>query len=52
MNRSFTVYGLPTGIIATGDSIADRVVTAAGQECGGFLDGDILVLAETAVATA
>jgi coenzyme F420-0:L-glutamate ligase len=52
MNRSFTVYGLPTGIIASGDSIADRVVTAAGQECGGFLDGDILVLAETAVATA
>ena len=32
--------------------IADRVVASAGQACGGFKDGDILVLAETAVATA
>lgn len=52
MNNSFTVFGLPTAIIATGDSIADRVVAAAGQVCSGFKQGDILVLAETAVATA
>ena len=52
MNRSFEVYGLSTGIITMGDSIADRVVAAAGKACNGFKDGDILVLAETAVATA
>ena len=52
MNRSFEVYGLPTGIITMGDSIAERVVAAAKHACGGFKEGDILVLAETAVATA
>jgi len=52
MNRSFTVCGLPTGIIKSGDSITDCIIEAARQECRGFLDGDILVLAETAVATA
>jgi coenzyme F420-0:L-glutamate ligase len=52
MNRSFTVCGLPTGIIKSGDSITDYIITAAQQACSGFLDGDILVLAETAVATA
>ena len=52
MNSSFEVFGLPTGIITIGDSIADRVVAAAREACGGFKDGDILVLAETAVATA
>jgi coenzyme F420-0:L-glutamate ligase len=52
MNRSFTVCGLPTGIIKSGDSITDCIIAAAQQVCSGFLDGDILVLAETAVATA
>jgi len=52
MNRSFSVCGLPTGIIKSGDSITDCIITAAQQACSGFLDGDILVLAETAVATA
>ncbi len=52
MNSSFTVIGLSTGIIRPKDSIADRVIAAAKKTCGGFLDGDILVLAETAVATA
>jgi coenzyme F420-0:L-glutamate ligase len=52
MNRSFTVCGLPTGIIKSGDSITECVIAAAQQACSGFLDGDILVLAETAVATA
>jgi coenzyme F420-0:L-glutamate ligase/coenzyme F420-1:gamma-L-glutamate ligase len=52
MNRAFEVYGLPTGIITMGDSITDRVVVAARKTCSGFKDGDILVLAETAVATA
>ena len=52
MNNSFKVFGLSTGIITTGDSISDRVIAAADQACRGFKDGDILVLAETAVATA
>jgi coenzyme F420-0:L-glutamate ligase/coenzyme F420-1:gamma-L-glutamate ligase len=52
MNSSFKVFGLSTGIITMGDSIADHVIAAAMQSCNGFKDGDILVLAETAVATA
>ncbi len=52
MKSSFEVFGLPTGIITEGESIAERVVEAARRECGGFEDDDILVLAETAVATA
>ncbi len=52
MKSSFEVFGLPTGIITSWESIAERVVKAALRECGGFEDDDILVLAETAVATA
>ncbi len=52
MNSSFKVFGLSTGIIAIGDSITDRVLASARKSCGGFCDTDILVLAETAVATA
>lgn len=51
MNRRFEVFGLSTGIIRCGESISDRVISAAQDACGGFCDGDILVLAETAVAT-
>jgi len=51
MNNSYSVHGLSTGIIRSGDSIADRVIAAAKKACGGFRDGDVLVLAETAVAT-
>jgi coenzyme F420-0:L-glutamate ligase len=52
MNSSFSVFGLSTGIIRSGDSVAERVAEAARESCGGFADGDILVLAETAIATA
>ena len=52
MNPSFSVTGLSTGIIRSGDPFIDRIITAAKSACGGFADGDILVLAETAVATA
>ena len=52
MNSSFEVFGLPTGIIRSGDPIADLVIAAAEKTCGGFEEGDVLVLAETAVATA
>jgi coenzyme F420-0:L-glutamate ligase / coenzyme F420-1:gamma-L-glutamate ligase len=51
VNSSFEVFGLTTGIIRSGDPIADRVLAAAERTCGGFEEGDILVLAETAVAT-
>jgi coenzyme F420-0:L-glutamate ligase / coenzyme F420-1:gamma-L-glutamate ligase len=51
VNASFEVFGLSTGIIRSGDPIADRVLAAAEASCGGFEEGDILVLAETAVAT-
>jgi coenzyme F420-0:L-glutamate ligase len=51
MNSSFSVTGLPTGMIHPGDPITERVIAAAQAECEGLQDGDILVLAETAVAT-
>lgn len=51
MNQSFGVYGLATGIIRNGEPIVPRVIGAAKEQCGGFRDGDVLVLAETAVAT-
>jgi len=51
VNSSFEVFGLSTGIIRSGDPIAERVIEAAEKACGGFLEGDVLVLAETAVAT-
>lgn len=52
MNSSYEVFGLATGIIKSGESIADHVIEAAEKTCGGFGEGDVLVLAETAVATA
>jgi coenzyme F420-0:L-glutamate ligase len=52
MNSSFEVFGLMTGVIRPGDSMPERIVAAAGEACGGIEEGDIIVLAETAVATA
>ena len=52
MNAGFEVFGLPTGIIRSGEPMAERVLSAAEEACGGFEEGDVLVLAETAVATA
>jgi coenzyme F420-0:L-glutamate ligase len=51
MNLRFEVFGLSTGIIGRNEPITGRILTAAQGACGGFADGDILVLAETAVAT-
>lgn len=51
MNSSFEVFGLSTGIIKSGEPIIDRVIDTAEKTCGGFEEGDVLVLAETAVAT-
>ncbi|MFA5331684.1 MAG: coenzyme F420-0:L-glutamate ligase [Methanoregula sp.] len=52
MTTSYTVIGLPTGIIRPHDPFVDRIIAAAESSAGGFKDGDVLVLAETAVATA
>jgi len=52
VNTSFEVFGLSTGIIRSGDSVAERAADAADRQCGGILEEDILVFAETAVATA
>ncbi len=52
MNTSFEVFGLSTGIIRSGDSVGERAADAAERQCGGIHDGDIIVFAETAVATA
>ena len=52
MNTSFEVFGLSTGIILSGDSVAECAADAADRQCGGIHEGDILVFAETAVATA
>ena len=53
MNPSFTVYGLVTGLIQSGDDVAGRIVTAAEKSgCAGICNGDIIVLAESMVATA
>ena len=51
MNSTFSVFGLSTGIIRPGEPIAHRVIEAARDTCGGFEDCDIVILAETAVAT-
>lgn len=53
MNSSFSVFGLATGIVRDGDSVAEKLIAAAEKsDAQGFRDGDILVLAETMVATA
>ncbi|QYZ79677.1 coenzyme F420-0:L-glutamate ligase [Methanofollis formosanus] len=53
MSRWYAVYALETGLIREGDDVAEKVVAAAeAAACGGIRDGDILLLAESAVATA
>jgi F420-0:gamma-glutamyl ligase len=52
MKNAYTVIGLSTGIIHPGDPFVDRIIESAKAAAGGFRDGDVLVLAETAVATA
>lgn len=53
MNLSFSVFGLRTGLIRDGDDIAARLVAAAeAPPCNGIRDGDVIVLAESMVATA
>ena len=49
---SFSVYGLSTPLITVGDDITAITAKAAEEAAGGFADGDILVLAESPLATA
>jgi len=51
VDRWFSVSGLATGLIRPGDAIADRLIAAAPRP-GGLVDGDCIVVAESAVATA
>lgn len=51
MNARFEVFGLSTGLIACNEPITERIIAAASRACGGIFDGDVLVVAETAVAT-
>jgi coenzyme F420-0:L-glutamate ligase/coenzyme F420-1:gamma-L-glutamate ligase len=53
LNSSFTVFGLATGLITAGDDVVERIIAAAGRTaCDGIHDGDVIVLAESMVATA
>ena len=49
---SFSVYGLSTPLITVGDDITAITAKSAEEAAGGFADGDILVLAESPLATA
>jgi len=50
---SFSVYGLATPLIRAGDDVAAHLLSAAKHsECRGLQEGDIVVIAESAVATA
>jgi len=49
----FCVHGIRTRIISPGDDVAGLVIEAAGDSpCGNIREGDVIVLAESAVATA
>jgi coenzyme F420-0:L-glutamate ligase/coenzyme F420-1:gamma-L-glutamate ligase len=53
MSGSFCVYGLHTGLIHPGDDLVTRLMESAGNSpCQGVQDGDIVVIAESVVATA
>jgi coenzyme F420-0:L-glutamate ligase len=49
----FSVYGLKTRILCKGDDLTAIILSAAeDSECHGVRDGDVIVIAESAVATA
>ena len=50
--HSFSVFGLSTPLINIGDDIVSITAEAAKTAAGGFLDNDILVIAESPLATA
>ncbi len=52
MNAEFQVRGVPTGIIRPGDDIISVLIAALQATSDVILEGDILVIAESALATA
>jgi coenzyme F420-0:L-glutamate ligase / coenzyme F420-1:gamma-L-glutamate ligase len=52
MNPEFRVRGVSTGIIRTGDDIVSVLITALLKTNDAILEGDIIVIAESALATA
>lgn len=53
MPGSFTTFGIPTPLIRQGDDIAGVLARSIQDTpARGFMEGDVLVVAETAVATA
>ena len=51
MTENFCVYALRTGIISAGDDIMQAILASAEGTCG-IEDGDIIVIAESALASA
>lgn len=51
MNTSFSIHGVKTGLLRPGDDITERIIRAAEGDCG-IEDGDIIVIAESALASA
>ncbi len=51
MTENFCVYGLQTGIITPGENITEILIASAEETCG-IEDGDIIVIAESALASA
>ncbi|MEI6293892.1 MAG: coenzyme F420-0:L-glutamate ligase [Methanomicrobiales archaeon] len=52
MNPEFRVRGVSTGIIRTGDYIVSVLITALSKTNDAILEGDIIIIAESALATA
>ncbi|MBN2734908.1 MAG: coenzyme F420-0:L-glutamate ligase [Methanomicrobiaceae archaeon] len=50
MVSSFQVYGIKTRILGPGDDIAAIIIEEA-EQAGGLFDGDIILIAESALAT-
>ncbi|MBN1432409.1 MAG: coenzyme F420-0:L-glutamate ligase [Methanomicrobiaceae archaeon] len=51
MGHSFEVFGIKTGLISPGDDIS-TIIFENSIQSGGIFDGDIIVIAESALATA
>ena len=51
MNQEFHVMGIRTGIIHPGDPVADIILDAVTRNGQSLEEGDVLVMAESAIAT-
>jgi coenzyme F420-0:L-glutamate ligase len=52
MNAEFRVRGISTGIIRPGDDIVSVLIAALSKTNDAILEGDIIIIAESALATA